>query len=191
MDEQLKALLESINALKSGQDDMQKSQEETEERMEKGQQEMQKCLDDTKNELKERMEKGQQETKKALKVEERVGAVEKKVEEEIAIVKEKIKRIKEQVEERIKEQVDERIEGVAEKFSLISQRMEDLEKKLLDGGNENKNKSMPVPAFPEPVLASPVTVTAFTGPVKLSTYDGKTNWEVYKTQFCLISEANG
>ncbi|GFV45328.1 uncharacterized protein TNCV_2824721, partial [Trichonephila clavipes] len=25
----------------------------------------------------------------------------------------------------------------------------------------------------------------------LSTYDGKTNWEVYKTQFCIISEANG
>ncbi|GFX75703.1 uncharacterized protein TNCV_3575281 [Trichonephila clavipes] len=148
MDEQLKALLRSINALKSGQDDMQKSQEETEERM----------------------EKGQQETKK---------------------VEEKIERIKEQVEERIKEQVEERIEGLAEKFSLISQRMEDLEKKLLDGGNENKDKSMPVPAFSEPVLVSPVPVTAFTGPVKLSTYDGKTNWEVYKTQFCLISEANG
>ncbi|GFT31005.1 uncharacterized protein TNCV_1683671 [Trichonephila clavipes] len=39
-------------------------------------------------------------------------------------------------------------------------------------------------AFPQPVLASPV-------PVKLSTYDRKTNWEVYKTQFSIISEANG
>ncbi|GFW33661.1 uncharacterized protein TNCV_2211931 [Trichonephila clavipes] len=111
MDEQLKALMEGINALKNGQEEtkqeMQKSQEETKERMEKGQQEMQKSLDDmrrsqeeTKNELKERMEK-------------------------------------------------------------------------------------------EPVLASPVPVTAFTGPVKLSTYDGKTSWEVYKTQFSIISEANG
>ncbi|GFX63748.1 hypothetical protein TNCV_215481 [Trichonephila clavipes] len=41
------ALLEGINALKSGQEDMQKSQEETK-----------KGLDDTKNELNERMEKG-------------------------------------------------------------------------------------------------------------------------------------
>ncbi|GFW73490.1 uncharacterized protein TNCV_2801541 [Trichonephila clavipes] len=29
------------------------------------------------------------------------------------------------------------------------------------------------------------------GPLKLSTYDGKTNWEGYKTQFSIISEANG
>ncbi|GFX71471.1 uncharacterized protein TNCV_2694591 [Trichonephila clavipes] len=77
MDEQLKARLEGINALKNGQEEtkqeMRKGQEETKERMERGQQEMQK----------------------------------------------------------------------------------------------------------EPVLASPVPVTAFTGPVKLSTYDGKTNGEEY------------
>ncbi|GFU37561.1 uncharacterized protein TNCV_4274851 [Trichonephila clavipes] len=62
--------------------------------------------------------------------------------------------------------------------------MEELEKKLLAGGNENKSKVVPVSALPEPVLA-------FTGPVKLSTYDGKMNWEVYKTQFSIIFEANG
>ncbi|GFY02220.1 uncharacterized protein TNCV_5100791 [Trichonephila clavipes] len=46
----------------------------------------------------------------------------------------------------------------------------------------NENKFVPTSAVPVP--ASPVSV-------KLSTYDGKTNWEVYKTQFCIISEANG
>ncbi|GFV45644.1 uncharacterized protein TNCV_2794701 [Trichonephila clavipes] len=138
MDEQMKALLEGINALKS-------DQEETKERMEKAQQEMQKVVE------------------------------EKKVE---------------QVEERIREQVDERIEGVVENFSLISQRMEDLEKKLLAGGNENKSKSVHVSTFPEPVLASAVPLPASPVSVKLSTYDGKTNWEVYKTQFCIIYEAN-
>ncbi|GFS97244.1 uncharacterized protein TNCV_715881 [Trichonephila clavipes] len=56
--------------------------------------------------------------------------------------------------------------------------MEDLEKKLLAGRNENKSTIIPVSAFPEPVLATSVPVTAFTGPVKLSTYDGKTNWEL-------------
>ncbi|GFV78536.1 gag-Pol polyprotein [Trichonephila clavipes] len=46
----------------------------------------------------------------------------------------------------------------------------------------NENKFVPTSAVP--VHASPVSV-------KLSTYDGKTNWEVYKTQFCISSEANG
>ncbi|GFU50128.1 hypothetical protein TNCV_4094551 [Trichonephila clavipes] len=50
MDEQLNALLEGINALKSGQEDMQKSQEETKERMEN----MQRSQEETKNELKRR-----------------------------------------------------------------------------------------------------------------------------------------
>ncbi|GFW78231.1 uncharacterized protein TNCV_137001 [Trichonephila clavipes] len=109
----------------------------------------------------------------------------------IVVVEEKIEKKVEQVEERIGEIVDERIEGVGGNFSLISQRMEDLEKKLLAGGNEYKSKSLHVSAFLEPVLASPVPVPASPVSVKLSTYDGKTNWEVYKIQFSIISEANG
>ncbi|GFW83516.1 hypothetical protein TNCV_4590171 [Trichonephila clavipes] len=104
-------------------------------------------------------------------LEEKINSVENriagKMKEEIALVEEKMgKEI-----EKVKEQVEERIEGVAENFSLISQRMENLEKKLLAGGKENKSK--PVSAFLETVLASPVPVTACTGPVKLSNYDGK------------------
>ncbi|GFW77834.1 uncharacterized protein TNCV_3404091 [Trichonephila clavipes] len=185
MDEQLKALLEGINALKNGQeetkqemqkslDHMQRSQEEIKQEMQKGLENVQKCQEELKNSLEEKINS----------VEDRIAG---KLKEEITVVEEKMgKEI-----EKIKEQVEERIEGVAENFSLISQRMEDLEQKLLAGENENKSKSMPVSAFPESVPASPVPVTAFTGPVKLSTYDGKTNWEVYKTQFSIISEANG
>ncbi|GFV50401.1 uncharacterized protein TNCV_1680371 [Trichonephila clavipes] len=73
----------------------------------------------------------------------------------------------------------ERIEEVAGNFS---QRVEDLEKKLLACEKMNEKKFMPTSVVP--VSASPVSV-------KLSTYEGKTNWEVYKTQFCIISEANG
>ncbi|GFX56789.1 uncharacterized protein TNCV_495371 [Trichonephila clavipes] len=40
-----------------------------------------------------------------------------------------------------------------------------------------------VPAALVPVPVSPVSM-------KLYTYDGKTNWEVYKIQFGIISEAN-
>ncbi|GFT30843.1 uncharacterized protein TNCV_1682361 [Trichonephila clavipes] len=78
--------------------------------------------------------------------------------------------------------VEERYERVAGNFSLISQRVEDFEKKLLACGN-GTNESKFVPAALVPVPASPVSV-------KLYTYDGKTNWEVYKIQFGIISEAN-
>ncbi|GFW68337.1 uncharacterized protein TNCV_2263271 [Trichonephila clavipes] len=39
--------------------------------------------------------------------------------------------------------------------------------------------------------SSALPLTSSTVSVKLSTYEGKTNWEVYKTQFSIISEANG
>ncbi|GFS71284.1 uncharacterized protein TNCV_5050331 [Trichonephila clavipes] len=57
-----------------------------------------------------------------------------------------------------------------------------IEQKLLACGNAT-NESKFVPAALVPVPASPVSV-------KLYTYDGKTNWEVYKIQFGIISEAN-
>ncbi|GFX54952.1 uncharacterized protein TNCV_3318691 [Trichonephila clavipes] len=186
MDEQLKALLEGINDLKSGQEEikermenmqksqeetknelkekMEKSQKETKERMEKGpkemekrQKEMQKGLDDTKNELKERMEKGQEETKQEMQ-KSFEEKIQKKVWEE---------RIKEQGEEKIKEKVEEKIEEFAGNFT---QRFEYLEKKLLACGNtKNESKivyvsSVTMPASPVPLNASPVFV-------KLSTYD--------------------
>ncbi|GFS51448.1 hypothetical protein TNCV_549101 [Trichonephila clavipes] len=75
-------------------------------------------------------------------------------------------------------------EKIAAKMDENIGRVEDLEKKLLPC--ENKNESKVVPAFPVPVH-----VTASSVPVKLSTYDGKINWVVYKTQFSIISEANG
>ncbi|GFY00935.1 hypothetical protein TNCV_1363411 [Trichonephila clavipes] len=65
----------------------------------------------------------------------------------------------------------------------ISQRVENLEKKLL-AGRRMKNDNMFVPASSVPVPASPVSM-------KLYTYDEKTNWEVYKIQICIISEVNG
>ncbi|GFW97621.1 retrovirus-related Pol polyprotein from transposon 412 [Trichonephila clavipes] len=162
MDEQMKALLEGIKALKSGQ-------EETKERMEN----MQRSQEETR--------KGQQEMQK-----EKINSVEKKI---ALKVEEKITVVEEKIEKKV-EQVEERIEGVVENFSLISQQMEDLEKKLLAGGNENKSKSVCM-CLLEPVLASPVPVPASPISLKLSIYDGKTNWEEYKTQFCIISEANG
>ncbi|GFU93939.1 uncharacterized protein TNCV_2657161, partial [Trichonephila clavipes] len=112
-----------------------------------------------------------------------------KVEEKIEVVEEKIEKKVEQVEERIREQVKEKYEEVDGNLSFISQRVEDLEKKLLV--SRNKNESKILPSSPVPVPSSPVPVTVSTVSVTLSIYDGKTNWEVYKIQFSIISEANG
>ncbi|GFV20565.1 hypothetical protein TNCV_776111 [Trichonephila clavipes] len=117
--------------------------------MEVTKQEMQKGLE----EIKQEIQKGQQGMEKV--VEEKIG---KKVEEEI---------------EKISEQVEERIERFTGNFTLISQRMEVLEKKLLAGGNENKNKSMSVPAFPEPVLSSPAPPNILQG-LRTSANENKT-----------------
>ncbi|GFS83438.1 uncharacterized protein TNCV_513941 [Trichonephila clavipes] len=111
--------------MQKGQVEMQKGLKQTRQEMRKGmevtKQEMQKGLE----EIKQEMQKGQQgmEKEKIAVVEEKIG---KKVEEEI---------------EKISEQVEERIERFTGNFTLISQRMEVLEKKLLAGGNENKNKT--------------------------------------------------
>ncbi|GFV07366.1 uncharacterized protein TNCV_1765271 [Trichonephila clavipes] len=74
------------------------------------------------------------------------------------------------------EQVGERYERVAGNFNLVSQRVEDFEKKLLACGNATNGSKFVLAAL-VPVPASPVSV-------KLYTYDGKTNWKVYKVLIC-------
>ncbi|GFV16551.1 uncharacterized protein TNCV_4417401 [Trichonephila clavipes] len=156
-------------------ENMQRSKEETKNELKKG---MQKGLEDMQK-VQERMQKCQEDLKNALEkkidnVEEKIHSVEEKialkVEEKIEVVEKKMEKKVEQVEERIREQVDEKIEEVARKFS---QQVEDLQKKLLPCEKMNENKFVPAPPLSG----------------KLSTYAGKTNWEVYKNQFCIISEA--
>ncbi|GFU80973.1 uncharacterized protein TNCV_1277191 [Trichonephila clavipes] len=103
------------------------------------------------------MQKCQEDVKNAL--EKKIDNVEEKVNS---------------VEEKIELKVEEKIAAVEVKIE--KKRFEDLEKKLLACGNtKNESKFVPVssvymPASPVPLNASPVSV-------KLSTYDGKTNWE--------------
>ncbi|GFW69614.1 uncharacterized protein TNCV_489581 [Trichonephila clavipes] len=95
---------------------------------------------------------------------------------------ENVEKRQEELRNILEKKVGERYERKAGNFSLISQRVEDFEKKLLAYGNAT-NESKFIPAALVPVPASPVSV-------KLYTYDGKTNWEVYRIQFGIISEAN-
>ncbi|GFX92661.1 uncharacterized protein TNCV_4087661 [Trichonephila clavipes] len=80
--------------------------------------------------------------------------------------------------------MDEQLKSLLEGINALKsgqeetkERMEkDLEKKLLVSGNKNESKILP--SSPEHVSTSPVPVTASTVTVKLSTYDGKMNWEL-------------
>ncbi|GFU74523.1 uncharacterized protein TNCV_550621 [Trichonephila clavipes] len=94
------------------------------------------------------------------------------------------------MEKKVEEKVERIREEVTGNYSLMSQSIEDLEKKLLYSGNAT-NESKFVPASPVHVPSSAVPLTASPVSVKLSTYEGKTNWEVYKTQFSVILEAYG
>ncbi|GFX50474.1 uncharacterized protein TNCV_2429431 [Trichonephila clavipes] len=121
---------------------------------------MQKRQEETKNELKEGMEKGQEDLRNTL--EKKIDSVEEKI---ALKVEEKIVVFEEKIEKKVEEKIETIREELAGNFNLMSQRVEDVEKKL-----------------PE---------MRRTKAIKLSTYEGKTNWEVYKTQFSIISETNG
>ncbi|GFX79274.1 hypothetical protein TNCV_695861 [Trichonephila clavipes] len=92
----------------------------------------------------------------------------------VAVVEEKIEKKVDEIVERIRVQVGEKHEEVAGNFSLISQRVEDLKRKILVSGNKNESKISP--SYPVSVSTSMVPKTASTVSVKLLTYDGKTNW---------------
>ncbi|GFT17116.1 uncharacterized protein TNCV_4738411 [Trichonephila clavipes] len=131
------------------------------------------------------MEKGQEDLRNNL--EKKIDSVEEKI---ALKVEEKIVVVEEKMEKKVEEKIETMREEVAGNFSLMSQRMEYLEKKLLASGNA-ANESKFVPASPGHVPSSAVPLTASPVSVKLSTYEGKTNWEVYKIQFSIISETNG
>ncbi|GFV14564.1 uncharacterized protein TNCV_3999151 [Trichonephila clavipes] len=168
MDEQLKALLEGINALKSGQEEtkqeMQKGQQETQ----KGLEDMQKSQEETENELKERMEnmqRSQEETKERM----------------------------EKSQEDLRNTLEKKIDSVEEKIALkVEEKLVVVEEKWKRNFRKCDERKQVCPCFFRTCAffciasdtSSPVSV-------KLSTYEGKNNWEVYKTQFSIISEANG
>ncbi|GFV91172.1 uncharacterized protein TNCV_896931 [Trichonephila clavipes] len=88
-------------------------------------------------------------------------------------------------QEELRDAQEKKIDNIEEKINSVEERIAvKMEEKIAVVEEKIEKKVVCVPASPVPLTASPVTV-------KLSTYEGKTNWEVYKTQFSIISEANG
>ncbi|GFX85073.1 uncharacterized protein TNCV_4999021 [Trichonephila clavipes] len=131
-------------------------------------------LKNSQEETKQEMQKGLENVQKSQE-ETRKGQEELKnsVENKIHNGEEKIN----SVEERIAVKMEGKIAVVKEKIEKkVGEEIERIKEQIDERIEEVAGNFIPVPA-------SPVSV-------KLSIYDWKTNWEVYKTQFCIISKAN-
>ncbi|GBN76510.1 hypothetical protein AVEN_256198-1 [Araneus ventricosus] len=133
--------------------------------MEKGHEEMKKGQ--------EEMKQGQEEMKNQIqgvkgKIEEVRNEVQRKIEE----VKGKVQRKIEEVEDKVQVKMEE----VEEKVQV---RIGDLEKRL----SELEDRPINFPANPDLMYSRPT--------VKSLTFDGQTSWTVFKTQFDVVSSANG
>ncbi|GBN99012.1 hypothetical protein AVEN_251270-1 [Araneus ventricosus] len=151
---------------------MEKGLEEMKEGMRKGQEEMKKGQEEMKKGQKE-MKKGQEEMKNQIqgvkgKIEEIRNEVQWKIEEEEGKVQRKI--------EEVGDKVQGRMEEVEEKVQV---KIDDLEKRL----SELEERPINFPANPDLTYSRPT--------VKSLTFDGQTSWTVFKTQFDVVSSANG
>ncbi|GBM08657.1 hypothetical protein AVEN_209901-1 [Araneus ventricosus] len=124
-------------------------------------------------EMKKSMEKGQEEMKNQIqgvkgKIEEGKNEVQRKIEE----IEGKVQRKIEEVEDKVQVKMEE----VEEKVQV---RIGDLEKRL----SELEDRPINFPANSDLTYSRPT--------VKSLTFDGQTSWTVFKTQFNVVSSANG
>ncbi|GBM67208.1 hypothetical protein AVEN_145242-1 [Araneus ventricosus] len=189
--EMKKSMEKGQEEMKKGQaemkDRMEKGQTEMKDRMEKGQAEMKDRMEKGQAEMKDRMEKGQEEMRKgqeAMKnqiqshVESKVGEIKdhvnsciEKIEEDVQSVKREIGEVKGEVERKI-EEVKDKVQGKIEEVEdKVQDKIEEVEVKVQGKIEEVKKKFKPT--------------------VKSLTFDGQTSWTVFKTQFDVVSSANG
>ncbi|GBM86522.1 hypothetical protein AVEN_104121-1 [Araneus ventricosus] len=173
----LALLAEMKKSMEKGQEEMRKGQEDMKDEMRKGQEEM-----------KDEMRKGQEEMKNEIQthVESKVGEIKdhvnsciEKIEEDVQSVRREIGEVKGEVERKI-EEVEDKVQGKIEEVKeKVQVKIGDLEKRL----SELEDRPINFPANPDLTYSRPT--------VKSLTFDGQTSWTVFKTQFDVVSSANG
>ncbi|KFM75817.1 hypothetical protein X975_16651, partial [Stegodyphus mimosarum] len=204
MEEQLRQFMAAFAAfkeeIKAGQDSVKEEMKSIKEDMKVGQE----SVKDEMNSVQEKMEKSVKEEMRAVKasqeemkkeitciienkfetMEGRIDAVENKVSSVKEQIEERVSAVEQQIDYRVsavKEQIQERVSAVEQqiddKVSAVAKEVDTLKKFVATAGsNSDTFKFLAMPAHPS---------------LKLSTYDGKTSWQVYKTQFSIVAEANG
>ncbi|GBM25441.1 hypothetical protein AVEN_7693-1, partial [Araneus ventricosus] len=151
--------------------EMKKSMENGQEEMRKGQEDMKDEMRKGQEEMKDEMRKGQEEMKNEIQTH-----VEK---EDVQSVRREFGEVKGEVERKI-EEVEDKVQGKIEEVKeKVQVKIGDLEKRL----SELEDRPINFPANPDLTYSRPT--------VKSLTFDGQTSWTVFKTQFDVVSSANG
>ncbi|GBM33651.1 hypothetical protein AVEN_203691-1 [Araneus ventricosus] len=137
------------------------------EEMKKGQEEMRKGQEEMKNQIQSHVES------KVGEVKHHFNSCIERIEEDVQSVKREIGEVKGEVERKI-EEVEDKVQGKIEevKEKVQAKRLSELEDRPIN-----------FPANPEFTYSRPT--------VKSPTFDGQTSWTVFKTQFDVVSSANG
>ncbi|GBM66381.1 Retrovirus-related Pol polyprotein from transposon 412 [Araneus ventricosus] len=153
--------------------EMKKSMEKGQEEMKKRQEEMKKGQEEMKNGIQSHIES------KVGEIKDRVNSCIEKIEEDVQSVKREIGEVKGKVERKI-EEVEDKVQGKIEEVKeKVQVKIGDLEKRL----SELEDRPINFPANPDLTYSRPT--------VKSLTFDGQTSWTVFKTQFDVVSSANG
>ncbi|GBM26553.1 hypothetical protein AVEN_179900-1 [Araneus ventricosus] len=141
--------------------------------MEKGQEEMKKGQEEMKNEIQSHVES------KVGEIKDHVNSCIEKIEEDVQSMKREIGEVKGKVERKI-EEVEDKVQGKIEEVKeKVQVKIGDLEKRL----SKLEDRPINFPANPDLTYSRPT--------VKSLTFDGQTSWTVFKTQFDVVSSANG
>ncbi|GBM03062.1 hypothetical protein AVEN_199869-1 [Araneus ventricosus] len=168
----LALLAEMKKSMEKGQEEMRKGQEEMKDKMEKGQEEMRKGQEEMKNEIQSHVES------KVGEIKYHVNSCIEKI-EDVQSVKREIGEVKDEVERKI-EEVEDKVQGKLEEVKeKVQVKIGDLEKRL----SELEDRPINFPANPGLTYSRPT--------VKSLKFDGQTSWTVFKTQFDVVSSANG
>ncbi|GBM32081.1 hypothetical protein AVEN_223020-1 [Araneus ventricosus] len=152
--------------------EMKKSMEKGQEEMKKGQAEMRKGQEKMKNQIQSHVES------KVGEIKDHVNSCIEKI-EDVQIVKREIGEVKDEVERKI-EEVEDKVQGKIEEVKeKVQVKIDDLEKRL----SELEDRPINFPANPDLTYSRPT--------VKSLTSDGQTSWTVFKTEFDVVSTANG
>ncbi|GBM00645.1 hypothetical protein AVEN_24114-1 [Araneus ventricosus] len=130
--------------------------------MKKGQEEMKKGQEEMKNQIQSHVEN------QVGEIKDHVNSCIERIEDDVQSMKRDIGDVKGEVQRKI-EEVEEKVQG----------KIGDLEKRLC----ELEDRPLNFPANPELTYSRPT--------VKSLTFDGQTSWIVFKTQFDVVSSANG
>ncbi|GBM25662.1 hypothetical protein AVEN_131344-1 [Araneus ventricosus] len=173
MDKQFEKLFAMMVEMKAGQEGLLRKMEAGQEEMRSGQ---------------ERMEKGQEEMKGLIgevkgEIQRKIDEVEGKVQTKIKDVKSEVKEKIEEVEHKVQgniEKVEHKVQGNVEEVEhKVQGKIGDIERRL----SELEDRPFSFSASPEYIHPRPT--------VKSLTFDGQTSWTVFKTQFDVVSSANG